>query len=430
MLKTKISPLKIVFLTLFLDLMGFSLIFPMFPSLAKHYLELDGENVFLKTILSLANTVTSQEEGELTMQTIVLFGGILGALYSFLQFVFSPLWGNLSDRIGRRKTLQITTFGMAISYLLWIFSGSFTLLIFSRIIGGIMGGNISVATAVVSDVTPEESRSKGMAIIGISFALGFILGPAIGGILSLVDLTLYFPNLVSYGLNPFSLAAIGAFVLSLLNFLWVHFVFSETLNVSKNKIERVSRFKLFSENFNQKIKRINFVYFVFIAIFSGMEFTLTFLAVERFHYSSLDNAKMFIFIGFVLALVQGGFVRRRAHDIGEEKVAKGGFFAVSVGLAIVAASFNTSLFYLGLFFLALGSSCIIPTLTTLISFNASKNEQGLALGTFRSLGALGRVVGPLLASILFWRFGSVILYSLGFVLVLFPLYLLHKFSRA
>jgi hypothetical protein len=169
--------LKIIFLTIFLDIVGFSIIFPMFPALAKHYLIEDPNNFFLRMIIDTIQSITFAS-GQLGMSPVVLFGGTLGALYSLLQFVAAPLWGGLSDKVGRKPILVFTMFGMFISYVFWFFAGSFTVLILGRIIGGLMGGSISTASAVVADVTDQKNRSKGMAIIGIAFALGFIIGPA------------------------------------------------------------------------------------------------------------------------------------------------------------------------------------------------------------------------------------------------------------
>ena len=148
---------------------------------------MDADNYWLNLIFNSVASITAGGVSD-KISGIVLFGGALGALYSFLQFIAAPLWGAISDRIGRKPVLLVSVFGLALSYLLWFFSGSFTLLIFARLIGGIMGGNISTATAVVADVTTAKNRSKGMATIGIAFAFGFIIGAAMGGFLVLLGL--------------------------------------------------------------------------------------------------------------------------------------------------------------------------------------------------------------------------------------------------
>ncbi|MBT7608886.1 MAG: ferrochelatase [Bacteriovoracaceae bacterium] len=424
------SSIKVVFFTLFLDLVGFSIIFPLFPSLAKHYLEVDSENYFLRLIFDSINTWLNAGGGNLSIGSIVLFGGALGAIYSLLQFIAAPIWGGISDRIGRKPVLMISITGLALSYLLWIFSGSFTVLILARFIGGIMGGNISTATAVVADVTQKENRSKGMAFVGVAFAFGFIFGPAIGGLSSLINLMEYFPSLVKYGLNPFSMPALIAFVLSVANILFLFFNFKESLPPEKRGKSKNDRsfnpIKLFKPLPYNGVNLTNIGHFLFLMAFSGMEFTLTFLAFERMSYTSMDNAYMFIFIGFIIALVQGGYVRRKAAIIGEKKMSLQGMILLIPGLILIGYAQSSFLLYVGLAFLAIGSSLIIPCLTSLVSIYTPSEYQGRSIGIFRSLGALARVFGPIIASITYWRFGSSVPYFAGALFLLIPLFLLSK----
>lgn len=420
--------IKLVFLTLFLDLIGFSIIFPLFPALAKHYLTVDSDNFFLQLIFSSINALT--DVGGTTISGIVLFGGALGALYSLLQFIAAPIWGSISDRVGRRPVLLLSIFGLFLSYVLWIFAGSFTVLILARIIGGIMGGNLSVATAVVADVTQENNRSKGMAFVGIAFAFGFIFGPALGGICSLLDLSAVYPSSIKYGINPFSTPALLAAALSLINLIFIASRFEETLPQDKRKVVTNKRvinpFKLLKPLPYENVNLTNYSYFIYITAFSGMEFTLTFLALERLSYSSMDNAYMFIFIGLLIAFTQGGYVRRKAHDVGEKKMAIQGMISVIPGLLIIAFANSSALLYLGLFFLAVGSAMTIPTLTSLVSLYTPAQEQGHSLGIFRSLGSLGRVFGPAIASIIYWKWGSHIPYVLGAISLIIPIVVLSR----
>ncbi len=423
------STIKIVFLTLFLDLIGFSIIFPMFPALAKYYLELDPDNFFLKLIFGSIESLT--QAGGVNMSSIVLFGGALGALYSLLQFAAAPIWGSLSDKFGRKPILIISIAGLCLSYLMWVFAGTFTLLIAARFIGGIMGGNISTASAAIADVTDSKNRSKGMAFVGIAFALGFIIGPALGGLLTAINPVDHFPSLVAYGLNPFSYPALLAAILSLFNIFFLVFKFKETLK-PENKSESVRSINIFKILSPLPYKNVNFTnysYFLFISAFSGMEFTLTFLAVERLGYSSLQNAYMFIFIGFIIAMVQGGYVRRKAHLVGEKKIAMRGLISIIPGLLLIAFAGNSFLVYMGLFFLALGSAMAIPTLTSLVSLNSPANEQGRVLGIFRSLGALGRIVGPVIASLTYWKLGSAVPYLAGAIFLIIPVLILKQVEQ-
>lgn len=417
--------LKLMFLTMFLDLVGFSIIFPMFPAMAKYYLEVDKDNFFLSGMMNLISNIQSYSvtpDGSPNMSTIVLFGGLLGALYSLIQFVAAPLWGGISDRVGRRPVLLISVFGLFISYVIWMFSGSFTLLILARLVGGLMSGNLSIASAVVSDITDEKNRSKGMAVIGIAFALGFVFGPALGGILSMFNPIVHYPNLEQYGINPFSTPATLAALLSLVNFVTIWKAFPETLKkgVKAHAARSSNPFKLLKPLPYPGINLTNFSYFLFITAFSGMEFTLTFLAVERLGYTSMDNAYMFIFIGFILGMVQGGYVRRKAHTIGERKMSFQGLVSIIPGLVLLAFAQTGWMVYAGLFFLALGSAMVIPCLTSLVSFYTPSHMQGQSLGIFRSLGSLGRVLGPIYASLVYWKFGSVSAYLIGAALILVP----------
>lgn len=433
MTKETKKTLKLVFLTIFLDLLGFSIILPLFPTLAKHYLTTDGDNYFLKLIFGSIQTIANYTQGSSIFSSIVLFGGILGAIYSVLQFIAAPMWGALSDRIGRRPVLITSLIGMAFSYLIWFFSGSFTLLIIARVIDGIMGGNISTATAVVSDVTDKSNRSKGMAVVGIAFALGFVFGPAIGGMCSMIDLTKTHPEWVQYGVNPFSVPAAVAFVLTTINVIQVYVNFKETNPPEKrgqNTTERSANpFKIFKPLPYAGVNKVNLSHFFFTSAFSGMEFTLTFLAHERLHYSSMDNAYIFIYIGFVIAFIQGGVVRRQAHKVGEKKMAMMGLASIIPGLLIISQAYTAAMLYFGLFFLAIGSAMIIPCMTTLVTFYTPHNEQGRSIGIFRSLGALARVVGPLFASVVYYKYGSTVPYLVGAVAVMLPLFLVSTLPK-
>ncbi|MDO9180948.1 MAG: MFS transporter, partial [Bacteriovorax sp.] len=274
------------------------------------------------------------------------------------------------------------------------------------------------------------NRSKGMAIIGIAFALGFVVGPAIGGLLSLIDLTVMYPNLIQYGINPFSMPAAFALFLSLFNTFWVSTKFKESLPPEKRGIVSTERsaniFKIFKPLPHPEINIINMSYFLFLAAFSGMEFTLTFLAAERLNYTSMQNAYIFIYIGFIIAFVQGGIVRRKAASVGEKKMALIGMFSLIPGLLLISAAYTSSMLYSGLFFLAVGSSMIMPCLTSLVTLYTPSEEQGRSVGIFRSMGALARVVGPIFAAVAYYKYGAWAPYVFGSAFLLMPILILSK----
>lgn len=399
-----------IWLTVFIDLVGFSIIFPLFPAMLEWYLPREGQASALGWLIATLQAWTPAAHRDFLVA--VLFGGVLGSLYSLLQFAAAPVWGRLSDRFGRRNILLLTTSGTALAYLLWVFSGSFTLLVLSRLLGGCMAGNLAVATAAIADVTARSNRSKGMALIGVAFGLGFICGPAIGGSAALIDLS-NADSTRAFALNPFSFPALCAFALALLNCLWVWRAFPETRTASAPAARQP--FRLGSAI--PEVQRALRVYFVFLIAFAGMEFTLTFLALERLAYSPTQMIRVFLFVGITLAVTQGWFVRKYARRIGEHRMVVGGLLAGSCGLALLAIAQASLPFYLGLACLGIGIGTASPALTAMVSLFAPADQQGAELGAFRSTGSLARACGPLLAALLFWALGSTTAYFIGTALL-------------
>ena len=430
--KSSRGRLAAIFLTLFLDLVGFSIIFPLFPAMLDYYLPTgQGEESLLGQLVSpLANWAQSSGTANPRFMTSVLFGGILGSLYSILQFICAPLWGAYSDRVGRKKVLLITISGLALSYIAWFFASSFWVLLLARVLGGAMGGNLSVATAAVADSTTREKRSSGLAIVGIAFGLGFIVGPAIGGLFAKIDLTVIAPGLEAFGVNPFSVPALVSLILTLINLVWISRRFEETLPESKRAMPNSERRALAAFRIFQcpdaETRRTNFVYLIYMLAFSGMEFTLTFLAVERFNFSPAQNGGMFVYIGLILVLVQGGIVRRLAHPVGEKRLAIAGLaFGVTAFLAI-AMTVETGLFFGGLALMAFSIGLTSPTLSALVSLYSSEDDQGANLGVFRSAGSLARAIGPLVAAFIYFIYGSQSTYLFGALIVVIPLIMALK----
>lgn len=409
--------LGLVFLTVFLDMVGFSIIFPLFPRMLEHYVELEGPESAIGRFATWLEGVAGDELGVRT-----LFGGVLGSLYSLLQFLFAPIWGGLSDRIGRRPTLLVTLAGTALSYVLWFFAGTFGLLIAARLLGGLAAGNISTASAVIADTSEGSDRAKGMGILGAGIGLGFVVGPAIGGLASQWDLSASWASAPA-GVNPFSGAALCAFVLALLNLVWAIVRFPETrkpqVQESSEK-RRLNPFAALAAIDHPGVRPTNLAYFLYFFGFGAMEFTLTFLASERLGYGPRDNAMMFVFVGLLIAFVQGGAIRRMVPRVGERRLALTGFALTLPGFLLVGFTQSSPVLYTGLFFLASGSACVMPCLSSLVSRYTPADSQGLSLGVFRSMGSLARAVSPLAGGLMFWSLGSRAPYLVGAVLLLLP----------
>jgi len=426
----------VIFLTIFIDLLGFTIIFPLFPAILDHYFALEGNRGLLGALLGGIDRL-ADFSGSAGNYRAVLFGGVLGSVYALLQFTFSPVWGSLSDRIGRRPVLLMTVAGTAASYVLWFFSGSFLLFIIARLLGGAFAGNLSVATAAAADVTSRENRAKGMGIVGVAFGLGFLFGPAIGSIAAFYDLsastvencatategTVRAAGLLSFSVNPFSLPALLALGFSLINLVWIALKFRETLNPAKcEEAPARVRFPIgaLRELERGPARRTNWLHFVFSLAFSGMEFSLPFLATERFGYAPTDMFKVFVFLGLVLILTQGLVVRRAVPRFGEKAVLICGLLSVSIGITLMGSAASIPAFYVGLAVTGLGSGLINPSVSALVSLYSPASQQGLTLGVYRSLGSLARGLGPLVACFCYWWQGATTTYLLVALVTLIP----------
>jgi MFS family permease len=310
---------------------------------------------------------------------------------------------------------------MTASYLLWVFSGSFALFIASRLLGGVMSGNISVATAAMADSTTSADRAKGMGMGGAAFGLGFILGPALGGMLCHV-------RVGQQGgiLNPFAAVAAGALLLSLTNWIWVATRFEETLGPAERTRRpgggrTINPARLFARSEFPGVRRTNILWFLYLLGFSGMEFTLTFLAADRFAYGPRDNAYLLTFSGLILVFVQGGLIRRLAPVYGEKRLVIVGLALLVPGFLLTGLAPRQGSLYLGLAVVSLGSALLTPAATALVSLYATADRQGSVLGVFRSLGALARAFGPILACLAYWQLGREIPYVAGASLLVVPL---------
>lgn len=439
---------KFVFVTLFVDLLAFTLILPLLPKILDYYAINDKSNAYklfdenVKIIQKILAVPESHNQ--------VLLAGVLGSWFSFLQFISSPFLGALSDRFGRKSVLLMAMSGSVVSYAIWFTASSnFALFVLSRTIGGLSKANVGLSLAIVSDVSDESTRGKGMAIVGSSFSLAFIFGPLLGAYLSTLakgtDIQavqhqlITNPSLIALFLSVINLALVFAFLEETYSSKQTNNKTSRTGTSAQNESVFVKAFhfvnprSLFSFDLVDKIsqeeakvlKTTGCIYFYYLLFYSGLEFTLSFLTHLRFGFSSMDQGKLYLFSGLLMALIQGGYIRR----------IKGGRepFLALVGLAIIVPSFilmglsiNVAQIYCSLSMYATSSAIVVPCLTTIISSHSPVESRGVVMGTFRSLGSLARAIGPCMASLLFWTFGPTICYISGALALLIPYFQMKK----
>ncbi|HUL58766.1 MAG TPA: MFS transporter [Anaeromyxobacteraceae bacterium] len=342
------SALGILFLVVFVDLLGFGMVIPVMPLYAE------GLGAPKEWI------------------------GLLMTGYSAMQFVFTPIWGRLSDRLGRRPLLLLSIGMTAAAFLGYALAPSFGWLLASRLFAGAATANIAIAQAYIADVTPPEGRAKGMGVLGAAFGLGFVLGPAIGGFLS-----------------NHSLAAPGyaAAALAAVNLLGAWFVLPEP--ASHVVAQRRPRFlALLDEMKKPGIRRLLVVYFVSILAFSGMEATFALLAHERFALDRRHVNYVFAYIGLIVVVVQGGLIGPLTRRFGEKRLLVAGFVLQGLGLAALPYGGGAPGLYLACIPLSVGSGLASPAMTALLSRSAREDDQGGTLGIGQSAAALGRIVGP------------------------------------
>ncbi len=311
--------------------------------------------------------------------------GLLMAVYSLMQFLFAPMWGRISDRIGRKPVIMIGILGLAISFFLMALSTELWMLFAARIIGGFLSAaNMPTVMAYAADITSEEDRGKGMGVIGASIGLGFIFGPAIGGIFSKTDLQM-----------PFYIAG----TLSLLTFFLVMIVLKESLSKEQRHPKDRKRPGL--------LKALNgpesvlFFLSLFITLsLSGLEATFAYFAAEKAGLGTTELGYIFMIMGLAGAIVQGGLVGRLTKRFGEGFVIQIGIFVSAVGffLILFTKDFVTAAIYLTIF--GVGNGIIRPAVSALLT-KRSKTGHGSVTGLLSSFDSLGRILGPILGGLLY-----------------------------
>ncbi|MFB4162939.1 MFS transporter [Alteribacillus sp. JSM 102045] len=310
--------------------------------------------------------------------------GLLMAVYSFMQLVFAPMWGRISDRIGRKPVMMMGIFGLAFSFFFMGAATELWMLFAARIIGGFLSAaNMPTVMAYAADITSEEDRGKGMGIIGAAVGLGFVFGPAIGGIFSETSLAL-----------PFYLAGAS----SLLTFLLIMFVLKESLTTANGKESSV---KLpIRKAWNGPISILYFLQLFVSLSLSGLEATFAYFAAEKAGLGTVELGYIFMIMGFAGALVQGGLVGKLTKKFGEGFVIQIGIVtsAIGFGLILLVENFATAAIFLSIF--GIGNGVIRPSVSALIT-KASAAGYGSATGFLSSFDSLGRIVGPPLGGWLF-----------------------------
>ena len=384
----------IIFLTVFIDLIGFGIVVPLVPVFSRHY----------------------------GASGLVI--GVIIASFSAMQFLFAPIWGKLSDRHGRRPILLISTAGAALSYVLFALGSGIEdhttalwVLLAARSFAGICGGNITVAQAYIADITPPADRSKKMGLIGMAFGLGFIFGPAISGIA------------LKYG-GPTAPGWVAA-SLCALNFFLAFFILVESRQPSSDQASHRPRLNQWAHTLSQpKIGLLVLIFFLATFAFSCFESTLALLVSDNFNlgitkdetHSASTVISLFIFCGLIGACIQGGAIGRLVKKFGEPKLIAVSLFMTGVSLALLPfIKGDGPLVWSGLFhsgagpwikmllalaLLAVGSSLTRAPLFGLLSNLTSANEQGATIGVAQSFGSLARILGPIFAATIYMRVAS------------------------
>ena len=408
--KRKHSALFIVWLVVFIDLLGFGIVLPVMPRQVEHYL----------------TDLSPEAKGAVI--------GILFSVFSLMQFIFSPVWGRISDRIGRRPVLLISLLGSVVFYALYGFAVTLPveqatlavgLMLTARIGAGIAGASVGTAAAVIADCTPPEKRAKGMALIGIAFGAGFTFGPLIA-----------FFGLAIFEDQPWGVGALAS-GLSAIALIIALAIFKETRN-PENKAGK----EFFSLARTREVLRMPsvgtlvLIYFLAIFAFANFEATLALLTKSAFGMSDNDNFLVFACVGAVL-MFAGGSYRPMVKKHPEAKLLKVGVVLMMLGLAgLGGVGYASSLseppplkvaFYIAMSIAVIGFAFVNPSVSALASKNADPARQGEVMGVNQSFASLGRILGPFLGSVLFYRHDSRTLpYALAVGLLAMVLMLLPR----
>src|SRR5579859_4578140 len=370
------SPLLLMALTILIDFTGFGLVIPLLPFWAEHL----GANA--------------------------LGVGFIITVYALAQFIFTPILGALSDRYGRKPVILWSLVIEVISLILTALAGSLPILLAVRFISGLGASNIGSAQAVVSDVTTKQERARGMGLIGASIGLGFVIGPALGGLLSPLGSTV-----------PFWVAASVACI----NALLVLFFLPETRNW-QNGVQSTRRGNLFTGwgivARYPLVLRLVVINLLFTIAFTIMESVLALFTQKNFGWTASQNGYLFTYVGVIVVVMQGGLVGQLVKRWKEHAVLIMGLAILTVGLLLLAFSSQIGLIFASLGLISIGEGAVTPIISTLLSFASPAEQQGEILGVSQGAGGLGRIVGPLAAGSAFAFAGASIPFILSGILSL------------
>jgi multidrug resistance protein len=367
-----VSPLAIIFVTVFIDLLGFGIIIPLLPFYAESF----GASAFAI--------------------------GLLNTSFSLMQFLFSPLWGRWSDRVGRKPIILLGLAGSCLSYLALALAGSLPMLFVARIIGGIAGANIPTAQAYIADITTPENRARGMGLVGAAFGLGFVFGPALGGLLSRITPA-----------TPMWCAA--ALCLANLVAAWFFLPESRAANAETKTLGRWEAFR--HAMTKPALLLVLSLYFIVTMAFSGFEATFALFSEARFGYTAASIGFLFAFIGVILAIVQGVLVGRVVKIVPERRLIPLAIFAISISIGSIAFVGSVAALLAALGLLAIGMGFNNPSMSAMVSKLSGADDQGGTLGLASSLASLGRVVGPAWGGYLYDAYGMTTPYVSASVLM-------------
>lgn len=372
------KPMLILFLIVFVDLIGFGIMIPLLP----FYVERVGADPVIITIT-------------------------LG-LYSFFQFLAAPFWGWLSDKYGRKPVLAWTLSGFAISYLILGFADSLWMVVASRVFGGLMAGNISTAFAYVADITTPETRAKGMGMVGAAFGLGFICGPVIGGVLAGSDVET----------ANFLLPALVAASLTTVALLGVIFFLPESLSPEiRNQIRDRPKTSV-GEKLKTVFRRRTLTLLVLIGFavtmaWALLEVTLALWANATLNFGPRDIGLLLAYVGVISVIIQGGMIGPLTKRFGERALIGAAACFLFGGYGVLAATHGWALLVVSMTLLAIGNALANPSLSSLVSKEADDTELGVTLGVYQGACSLARVAGPMYSGLVFVHLGPAVPFEIA-----------------